>query len=250
VHLLVSVSNVSEAEAALAGGADIVDAKDPAHGALGAVNLEVFRRICGACATRVPVTAALGDTNTLAAVESQARAFAAAGATLVKVGFAAPMSRAGIATMLAAAARGAAAGAGPTGVVAVAYADWMKVSSADPEDILSAACSAGAAGILLDTADKNGPGLRALMTEAEMAQWIAQAREAGLLIAAAGQLRAGDLDWLAQLGVEVAGVRGAACESGRTSRITPALVASLQARCAAASRHAQRWMGSGAAAQT
>ena len=47
MHLLVSVANAGEAAAALAGGADIIDAKDPAAGAMGAVPGHVFREIRG-----------------------------------------------------------------------------------------------------------------------------------------------------------------------------------------------------------
>ena len=45
MHLLVSVRNAEEAAAALAGGADVIDAKDPAAGALGPVPVQVFREI-------------------------------------------------------------------------------------------------------------------------------------------------------------------------------------------------------------
>ena len=45
MQLLVSVTDAIEAAAALDGGADIIDAKDPASGALGAVTVDVFRDI-------------------------------------------------------------------------------------------------------------------------------------------------------------------------------------------------------------
>ena len=49
MRLLVSVANAAEASAALAGGADLIDAKDPATGALTPVTADVFREIhaCG-----------------------------------------------------------------------------------------------------------------------------------------------------------------------------------------------------------
>ena len=45
MKLLVSVSNADEARSAVLGGADIIDAKDPSMGALGAVGLDAFARI-------------------------------------------------------------------------------------------------------------------------------------------------------------------------------------------------------------
>src|SRR5438067_2429694 len=60
MRLLVSVADAAEARAALAGGADIIDAKEPRHGALGAVAPDVLRAIRNAVAVRRPVSAALG----------------------------------------------------------------------------------------------------------------------------------------------------------------------------------------------
>src|ERR1700730_10562738 len=86
LRLLVSVASAAEASAALAGGADVIDAKDPGAGALGAVSLHVFRDIHARVFGERPVTAALGDAADVDDVERVARAFALAGARLVKVG--------------------------------------------------------------------------------------------------------------------------------------------------------------------
>ena len=45
MRLLVSVASATEASAALAGGADVIDAKNPLAGALGAVSVGVLREI-------------------------------------------------------------------------------------------------------------------------------------------------------------------------------------------------------------
>jgi len=58
VRLLVSVANAADAAAALAGGADFIDAKDPRTGALGAVSLGVLQEIRATVGTARPVTAA------------------------------------------------------------------------------------------------------------------------------------------------------------------------------------------------
>ena len=88
MFLLVSVATPADAAAALAGGADLIDAKDPAAGALGAVTLQTLREIRATVAGARTVTAALGDATDEDEVERTARGFAAAGARFVKVGFA------------------------------------------------------------------------------------------------------------------------------------------------------------------
>src|SRR5437868_3326316 len=123
MRLLVSVSNAAEAAAAVAGGADVIDAKDPLAGALGAVAVTTLCDIHAAVAGARPVTAAIGDAADEAATERTAYTFAAAGATLVKVGFAGITSRSRVDALIRAAVRGASAGvaADPAGVIAVAY---------------------------------------------------------------------------------------------------------------------------------
>ena len=61
MRLLASVRSAAEAAAALVGGADIVDAKEPGNGALGAVSPRVLLAITAALAGATPVSVALGD---------------------------------------------------------------------------------------------------------------------------------------------------------------------------------------------
>src|SRR5438093_1282545 len=87
MQLLVSVADASEGRAALLGGADVIDAKDPRQGALGAVRPEVLRELRAAVGAARPLSAALGDAGPPLLVECRARAAARLGATFVKVGF-------------------------------------------------------------------------------------------------------------------------------------------------------------------
>lgn len=232
MRLLVSVSSAAEASAALAGGADVIDAKDPLAGALGPVALDVLRQIQAAVAGTRPVTAALGDATRDSLVEADACAFAAAGARFVKVGFAGLESPTRIAALVAAAVRGASVGSdGAASVVAVAYADADRVGSIRPESLVSIATRAGARGLLLDTADKSGPGLRGLMAPERLADWVAEAHGAGAFVALAGKLTADDLAFVQDAGADIAGVRGAACEGGRAGRISINKVTLLRNLC-------------------
>jgi uncharacterized protein (UPF0264 family) len=206
MHLLVSVTSAVDAAAALAGGADLVDAKDPAAGALGAVSIEQFRRIVAAVAGARPVTAALGDAADEPAIEQTARAFAGLGASFVKIGFAGIVSAEPVAALLAAAVRGARRGSGSR-VVAVAT------------------------GVLLDTFDKQQGGLRELVAWRALTDWVASAHDAGLFVAIAGKLTASDLPYVRDAGADIAGVRGAACDGGRTGHVTADRVRLLRSAC-------------------
>jgi hypothetical protein len=109
------------------------------------------------------------------------------------------------------------------GVVAVAYADAEPVAA-----FVDIAARAGATGVLLDTAEKAGPGLRGLIAPAALARWVSAAHDAGLLVAMAGKLTADDLAFVRDAGADIAGVRGAACEGGRTGRVSADKVARLR----------------------
>jgi (5-formylfuran-3-yl)methyl phosphate synthase len=235
MQLLVSVADASEARAALAGGADVIDAKDPRRGALGSVRPDVLAAIRSTVGARRPVSAALGDTGSAADVGRLARAAAGLGVTFVKVGCRGveTVARAG---RLAAAARRA-AGEGVR-VVLVAYADWRRAASLAPERVAAAAAERGAAGVLLDTAFKEA-GLFELLTRDAIGDWVAQAHAAGLFACLAGSLRGGDFATVRALGADFVGVRGAACVGGegggRTGRVSRARVAALSALARAAS---------------
>ena len=234
MRLLVSVRNQHEAGAALAGGADIIDAKNPELGPLGAVSLPGFRSIRAVAGHARPVTAALGEAHDAVAIEAMARAFAGAGASMVKVGFAGVTTLESVTSLLSAAISGAAAGSdGSCGVVAVAYADAGVVEAADPELILDAAIRCRAEGVLLDTADKRSAGLPDLVASKDLTRWAARAHQAGLLVALAGKLTLENLALVRKAGADIAGVRGAACDGGRTGTVSEDRVRTLRAQCGA-----------------
>jgi uncharacterized protein (UPF0264 family) len=232
LRLLVSVSSANEASAALAGGADIIDAKDPLAGSLGPVTAGVLGEIHAAVAGLRLVTAALGDVTHEAETERAATAFCSSGAALVKIGFVGISDPRRVEALTHAAVRGArAGGAGRSGVVAVAYADADRVGSLPVARFADLAARAGASGLLLDTADKAGPGLRGLILQGALEAWVSEAHEAGLLVALAGKLGPDDLAFVRDAGADIAGVRGAACEGGRAGRVSADRVAVLRACC-------------------
>jgi (5-formylfuran-3-yl)methyl phosphate synthase len=223
MQLLVSVANLAEARDAVAGGADIVDAKDPSTGALGAVTLDTLQEIHAAVGGRRVVSAALGDATDERRIEHLAFDYASTGVGFVKVGFAGVTAPSCVERLMRAAIRGVRASAlRNCGVIAVAYADssGSGTTSVESTALIDIAARAGAGGVLLDTADKRGPGLLRHVPRAQLESWVARAHEARLTVALAGKLTASDLPLICTIGADIAGVRGAACEDGRSSRVS------------------------------
>ncbi len=226
MRLLVSVRAGDEVPEALAGGADIIDAKEPAHGSLGPVSPEVLLAIAARVPEPVPLSVALGDFTDPDAVRL---AVAGAGVpirrvpTYVKLGFAGERSEAAVVSLVAAAMEAADAMAiGPI-VVPVAYADHDNADSAGPGEVLRAAMAAGARAFLIDTYLKDGRGLLQWIALERLRGLAAGARSAGVLLALAGSLDLAALDHIAGI-ADVIGVRGAACRGGRTGSVEARLV--------------------------
>jgi uncharacterized protein (UPF0264 family) len=228
MRLLVSVKDAEEGALALAGGADVIDAKDPLVGALGPVTLERFREIRARVGGDRPVSAALGDAVNEAEMEWLANSFAVAGAAFVKIGFGGISSPARVSSLTAAAVSGAqGGGVDNTGVVAVAYVDAGREGGLPPQVIAGAARLGGAVGVLLDTSDKRGPGLCELFTLELLTSLVVESHQQGLFIALAGNLRKTDLPSLAKTGADIVGVRGAACIGGRAGTISAGMICEL-----------------------
>jgi (5-formylfuran-3-yl)methyl phosphate synthase len=145
--LLASVRDLDEARIALESGADIIDLKEPAHGALGAVAHDIARAVVAFVGARVPVSATVGDLPWRASVLAPAvAAMAATGVDYVKAGVFStrdmPGDAEGEARLLAA--------AHSAKLIAVLFAD-----RAPDFDLVDACAAAGFAGVMLDTADKS-----------------------------------------------------------------------------------------------
>lgn len=231
MRLLVSVRSAREVAAAVAGGADIVDAKEPALGSLGAVSGRVLREIAMGVPGGVPLSIALGEPKNVAALEA---------AMAVLHGLAPRPSRVYVKIGLSAAGDGANAllaalvdlasrtGIRPS-VIAVAYADHVAAGAPAPDTVARLAAATGADGVLLDTWGKDGEDLFHHVTQPALRTWIGQARAAGLLVALAGSLSIEGVRAAAELPADIVGVRGAACIGGRAGVVSEARVAELKA---------------------
>ena len=223
MQLLVSVRSSDEVEPALVGGADIIDAKEPGNGSLGAVSAATLAPLVSAVPSDTQFSLALGEMTsveqviaTIAGVELPRRR----AMTYLKLGFAGVPIPGLVHEIMAAAVRSSTLKPVPTSIVAVAYADGDRAGALPADLILRLASAAGVAGVLVDTYDKDGPGLMDSWTASEVARWTSLAKRSGLLVGVAGRLESRDVVTVAQSGADVIGFRGAACDGGRSGLVT------------------------------
>ncbi|MGH7536398.1 MAG: (5-formylfuran-3-yl)methyl phosphate synthase [Gemmatimonadales bacterium] len=238
MRLLVSVRSPEEVVDAVAGGAHIIDAKEPSRGSLGPVDPETAAAIASLVPPHLALSIALGDPETTTAAAAIAAALAPAprpGGSFVKLGFAGVPTPDLVERLLAAVV---ALVPGDIGVVAVAYADHALALAASPSDVTRAAARAGARGILLDTWAKEGPPLLDRLSSAQLRDWVDAGRQAGLLTAVAGGLEAHTVPAAMAAGPDILGVRGAACDGGREGKVSRTRVAGLRSAIAAHARGA------------
>ena len=215
MQLLISVLHEDEVAAAIAGGADIIDVKNPREGSLGANFPHVIRRIRRLTPEDVPVSAAIGDAPNLPGMAALAASGAAGcGVQFVKVGLMGPRGADEAHALLAAVCRAAKDQDSRVQVMATAYADAGRTGSLPPDELPPIAASAGAAGCMIDTAAKSGTSLLRELPQSVLERFVEESRRAGLLTALAGSLSAPDLPLICRIRPDIVGFRGAACAGG------------------------------------
>jgi uncharacterized protein (UPF0264 family) len=216
MDLLISVVGEAEVHPAVAGGADIVDVKNPREGSLGANFPHVIRRVRELTPAAVPVSVAIGDVPNLPGMAALAAAGAAGcGVQFVKVGLLGPRDHDEAYAVLAAVCRAARDEAPGVRVMATAYADAGATGSLPPAELPAVAAEAGTDGCMIDTAAKGAGTLFTALAAAELERFVSACGEAGLLCALAGSLSASDMPRLRALAPDIVGFRGAACGDGR-----------------------------------
>lgn len=222
--LLVSVRSPAEADAAVRGGAAIVDVKEPHAGPLGRAEPQVAAEIAVAIGGRTAWTLACGEWRDGADVI--ARHLDAVRGLLGDRGTLPAAIKAGLAGMAGRSWRPLLTtfANAPWATVAVAYADWDRAESPDPCDVIAAAATAGCGAVLVDTFDKAGPGLLAARSRSVIADWVSRALAAGMPLALAGRIAAADLPVVRDLGPDIVGLRTAACAGGRLGTVDEHLV--------------------------
>jgi uncharacterized protein (UPF0264 family) len=212
LKLLISPKNEKEAAEAIAGGADIIDVKNPKEGPLGANFPWIIKRIRQITPENIEVSCTLGEVPNLpGSIALAALGAATTGVNYVKAGLYG-LKTPEEAVYLMQGVTQAAKDYNPSiKVVASGYADAARISTVDPFLVPKIAHKAKADIAMLDTAVKDGKSLFTFLTPPQLRRFVEETHSYGLQAALAGSLKKKDLPVIHALGADVVGLRGAAC---------------------------------------
>jgi dihydroneopterin aldolase len=203
-RMLASVADLPEAEAAIGGGADIIDLKDPRAGALGAVAPSVIAEVVGAIGKHRATSAVCGDLPMdPELIRNRVGEVAASGVDYVKIGFfPSPDAAICVETLGAISAK--------SKLIAVIFADL------DPDfSLLNSFARHGFHGVMIDTADKSKGRLLDHLSPERIPDFINRAHALGLQVGLSGSLEAPDVPRLLPFAPDFLGFRGALCDQSR-----------------------------------
>ncbi len=230
MKLLISPLNEKEASEAIAGGADIIDVKNPQEGALGANFPWVIKRIREITPKNIKVSCTLGEIPNLpGSISLAALGAASLGVDYIKVGLYGFKTLEEAVFLLQNVNKAAKECNPKIKVVATGYADAERISALDPMLIPDIASKAQVDLAMIDTAVKDGKNIFNFLAVKQLEKFVDEAHKLGLEAALAGSLRKQDLPMVYDLGADVAGIRGAACTNSDrdNGQITRKLVQEL-----------------------
>ncbi|MFN9718194.1 MAG: (5-formylfuran-3-yl)methyl phosphate synthase [Planctomycetota bacterium] len=221
--LLVSVRSSEETIAAISGGAEIVDIKEPEHGPLGCAAAETIDQIASVLSLQDscrPLSVALGElrdwSNMLAGKQQLLRCLENAQPAFLKMGlydavrpgsdWRSSLDR--VRHELPSTARW----------VAVAYADHQQSRSPTAFDVAQYAIESGCAVLLIDTYRKDGTNLCNWLRPEQMQELRTVTSRASVRLALAGKVTVADLPHLLAANPDIIAVRGAVCQDGERNR--------------------------------
>lgn len=222
-RMLASVNCLQEALLMQTFKVDVIDLKQPAQGALGALAVDDVRNIVANLDADTVVSATIGDLPMQPEIVFAAvQAMAETGVDYVKIGFFPGGDWQGCIDKLAETAREHA-------LIAVLFADTRPDFA-----VIDSLRQAGFSGVMLDTMDKRLGSLTQLMTQAELKTFVDQAKAAGFLTGLAGSLKMADIEQLLPLDADYLGFRGALCrEHCRTAELDEGRVLDIRRRLTA-----------------
>lgn len=216
MQLLVSVVNGKEAKSAAAGGADIVDVKNPLEGALGANFPRIIRGVRKCTPSILPVSVAIGDApNKPGATSLAALGAAVCNIQYIKVGLYGTSAPPQAVFLLREVCRAVREYDKSIKIIAAAYADAYHVGSLPPLKSPDVAFEAEADGCMLDTAVKDGSSIFSHINDELLRTFVISCREQKLLSALAGSLSEKDIPRISAIDPDIVGFRTAACIGDR-----------------------------------
>jgi uncharacterized protein (UPF0264 family) len=218
MRLLVSVVNEEEVTAAVEGGADIIDVKNPREGTLGGNFPHVIRRVRKHTPPALEVSATIGDVPNLPGTVSLAALGASiCGVQYIKVGLFGIQNPQDAVFLLQQVCRAAREHDRAIQIIAAAYADADKIKALHPYHLPAVAIEAGVNGCLLDTALKGDGTLLTNLGDVQLQEFVSHCLKANLLCALAGSLSLKDIPHVCKFGADIIGVRTAVCRGDRVN---------------------------------
>lgn len=218
--MLASVNSLEEALITLQANVDIIDLKQPALGALGALSTDQVQTIVKQIGKSKPTSATVGDLPMQADLITNAvTAMAETGVDYIKIGFFPDQDWSEVIDELATLTQG------QLKLIAVLFADQQ------PDlKTIEQFSNAGFTGVMLDTMDKTNGSLTQVMPYDTLQEFVQTARHYQLLCGLAGSLRASDIPALLPLQADYLGFRGALCEQHqRTAKLDPEAIQRIKA---------------------
>lgn len=230
LKLLVSPMDEKEALEAIAGGADIVDVKNPKEGPLGASFPWVIKKIRDLTPKNIEVSCTIGDLPNLPGTASLAALGAATlGVNYIKAGLYDVKNKDDAVVLMRSVTKAVKMFDSSIKVVATGYADAADVDAVNPLLVPSIAHASNCDVAMIDTAVKDGKNLFDHLSSQQLQVFVDEAHSFNLKAALAGSIKKEHIPILHTLGADIIGVRGAACTNGdrKHGHITSQLVRDL-----------------------
>lgn len=213
--MLASVNSVAEALLVLSVTVDIIDLKQPASGALGALDIELVKQIVNGIDGRCTVSATIGDLPMRPdLVFNAAKTMSETGVDYIKIGFFPDGDWLETVNKLSILSQQNIA------LIAVLFADIQPDLT-----IVDSLKDAGFTGIMLDTMDKQNGSLMQVMDKTKIGRFVRLAKARHLLCGLAGSLKLQDIPVLMPYQPDYLGFRGALCrQHDRTGQLNKASI--------------------------
>jgi uncharacterized protein (UPF0264 family) len=208
--MLASVNSIAEALLVLSAKVDIIDLKQPASGALGALDINLIKQIIAEIDERCPVSATIGDLPMQPdLVFNAVKTMAETGVDYIKIGFFPEGDWLETVNKLSVLSQQNIA------LIAVLFADNQPDLT-----IVDSLKDAGFTGVMLDTMDKKNGSLMQVMKKTEIGQFVRLAKSRQLLCGLAGSLKLQEIPVLMPYQPDYLGFRGALClQHNRTAQL-------------------------------
>jgi len=214
MKLLISPLDRDEALEAVKGGAGIIDVKNPAEGSLGANFPWIISEIKGLLPNGVELSATIGDFPNLPGTASLAAlGVASLGVNYIKIGLYGVNSPQDAIKLASSTVRAVKESYSNTKVVIAGYADYDRIDSIPSHLIPSIAEKSEADIAMLDTAVKDGTNLFSFLNMEQLEEFTGNSHNSGIKVALGGSLTQKHIQPLSEIGVDIIGIRGAACQN-------------------------------------